>query len=84
MSSIINMVNPRKDRDKFVSPQTTDEVRVPNAGGKALGDGFEQFIADRVAQRVVDGLEVVQIDEHHCELPSLTARDAHRLGQLFV
>ena len=30
-----------------------------------LGDGDEQVVADRVAERVVDGLEVVDVDEQH-------------------
>ena len=47
------------------------------------GDAAQQLVADRVAERVVDALEVVEVDEHHGDLvrAARLERLAHALGE---
>src|SRR5688572_1948708 len=55
--------------DKLVAPQAGYGVVRAYTGKKPPGDLLQQQVADIVAQRVVDGLEVVQIDEEDCPPP---------------
>jgi len=54
---------------EFVAAQPDHEVGLLHASGEASGDRFEQFVADHVAERVVDALEFVNVDIEHGELP---------------
>ena len=51
---------------------------VAGAGGAAdaIGDGLQQLVADGVAERVVDRLEVVEVDEQHDDRVGLGTGDA--------
>ncbi len=51
--------------DELVAREPADDVRRATVGVQALGNHLEQFIACRVAQRVVDLLETVEVDEQH-------------------
>ena len=53
-----------QDRE-LVAAEARDGVGRAHALAQALGDRDEQLVADRVAERVVDGLEVVDVDEQH-------------------
>jgi hypothetical protein len=37
------------------------EVGVAQAGAEPLRHGFEQLVADRVAERIVDAFEVIEV-----------------------
>ena len=53
-----------------------------HAAAQALGDRHQQRVADAVAERVVDGLEVVDVDEQHGERsPSSAQLLAHALHE---
>jgi len=54
-----------QQQDELVAPEPRDGVAVAHHGPQALGDLDEQGIAHAVAERIVDVLEVVQIQEHH-------------------
>ena len=53
-----------QDRE-FVATEPGDEVPGANAAGKAVCRGAEELIADRVPERVVHGLEVVEVEEEN-------------------
>ena len=46
-----------------------------------LGDRAQQPVAERVAERVVDRLEVVEVQHHHRDPPALAPRLAQRLAE---
>ena len=48
--------------DEFVTAEPDREIVRPEGGREAARDGAEQAVADPVAQRIVDGLEAVEID----------------------
>ena len=62
---------PRKNHDELVSPQTRDSVGFPYGAGKALRDRLQQMVAGVVPHRVVDALEVVEIQEKTCDLVAI-------------
>ena len=49
---------------ELVAAQPRHGVAPGHAGAQALGDLLQQLVALLVAQRVVEHLEVVQVDEH--------------------
>ena len=53
-----------RDEDaELVAAEPDSQVGRPQALGQALADGAQQLVAGGVAERVVDGLEVVQVHE---------------------
>ena len=50
---------------ELVAAQTRDGVGVAHGLAQAAGDADEQLVAGRVTEAVVDGLEVVDVDEEH-------------------
>ena len=50
---------------ELVTAETRDGVAVAHQLGEALGDGQQQAVADVVSEVVVDGLELVEVDEQH-------------------
>ncbi len=59
-------------------------VRLADAGAQALGDRAQHLVADRMAQRVVDVLEPVAIEEQHREAPAIAARQRDRTREAIV
>ena len=58
-----NIDHPRQHRLEFVAAQPADLAMVAHHAGQPLRDLAEQRIADRMAQRVVDILEPVEVDQ---------------------
>ena len=59
------------DHRKFVAAEPRDQVGLAHALTQPQGHDAQQFVADRVAERVVDGLEAVEVD----------AQQGHRLAR---
>jgi hypothetical protein len=53
------------DHDELVSADARDGIAGTERGAEALGDLGQKGIADRVTQRVVDGLEPVEVHQEH-------------------
>jgi len=53
------------DDRKFVASQASDRIGLPSGSEEAVGCGPEHQISRIVAKRVVDGLEVVQVNAEH-------------------
>ena len=68
---------------EVVAAEARDDVRVLDAAHEPGGDAAQQLVADRVAERVVDALEVVEVDEHHGHLArgARLERLAHLLAE---
>src|SRR6185437_1412080 len=55
------------DRE-FVAAETGDKVVTSRAATQADGDRLQKLIADQVTERVVDALELVNVDIEHRKL----------------
>ena len=53
------------DDGELVAAEPGDHVVATQGAGEPLGDAADELVADRVAERVVDILEVVEIDVEH-------------------
>ena len=67
----------RHDDGEFVAAEAGDGVGLARAAAQAVGDQLEQFVADRMAERIVDALELIEIEAQHRE--ALAALDALEL-----
>ena len=56
------------DHGEFVAAEPGDEIGRPEAILDAGSDGLQQFVADMVAERIVDALEFVDVDVEQREL----------------
>ena len=55
----------RHDDGELIAAHAGDDVELARAAAQALADKLEQLVADMVAERVVDALEVVEIEAKH-------------------
>ncbi len=62
---VLRPVEAVEQHGELVAAEARDGVGRAHALAQALGDRDQQLVADRVAERVVDGLEVVDVDEQH-------------------
>jgi hypothetical protein len=53
---------------EFIAAQTRDHIACLQAGANAAADLKQQIVTDQMADRIVDDLEAIQIDEQHREL----------------
>src|ERR1700730_850654 len=75
------------DNCKFISAEASNRVDFPHTTSQAAGRGAEALLADRMAQRVVACLEVIEIESRQllsaarrlqCLFKSLAQRKAVR------
>nr|WP_228430773.1 hypothetical protein [Baekduia soli] len=65
LHGMVGGVGAPEDDGELVTAQPRDEVLGPDAAAQALGDLAEQQVAVHVPERVVDLLEVVEVEQHH-------------------
>ena len=70
----------RGDDAEFVAANARDKIVAAQRAGQPLRDGADELVADRMAERVIDVLEVVEVDvENGCRCVTV----AHLLDGLF-
>ena len=71
------------EHGELVAAEARDHVLLAHGAHEPGRDAAQQLVADRVAERVVDALEVVEVDEHHGDLvrAARLERLAHALGE---
>ena len=85
------MLHLRHDDGEFVAAHAGDDVEFARAAAQALADELEQLVADVMAERVVDALELIEVEtEHGQAFAALDALDLvielleqqHAIGQI--
>jgi hypothetical protein len=56
-----------QQNDEFVSTLARHQVGMSHRTGQPVGDLAQQLVARMVTEGIVHGLEVVQIEEQHCQ-----------------
>ena len=59
------VVEARAQQQELVSAEAADRVIGAKHAPQAVGDAAEQVVADGVSERVVDALEVIDVEEQH-------------------
>ena len=57
------MVGAWQEEDEFITAESYGEVAFAEVGGDDLCEHFEKPVADGVAACIVDGFEVVEVDD---------------------
>ncbi len=76
---VMHAVDVFAQHDELVAAETRDRVGLADGGLDPSGGFDEELVAHRVAERVVDGLEPVQVDEQHAEHAAVTSDAGERL-----
>ena len=53
---------------EFVAAEAGDKIGGDDAAAQTLRHRFQQFVADQVAERIVDALEFVDVDIEHRQM----------------
>ncbi len=75
------LLNPGQDRLELVAAEPADLPILAEHFGEAAGHLLQQFVADRVAERVVDLLEAIEVDDHQGAAPAAGVGIGERLVQ---
>ncbi len=73
-----------ENHDEFVAAEPRHDVARTQGAPQPVRNFYQQHIAGIVAERIVDDLEAVEIDEQHGKLPLVTARRLDRVVQELV
>jgi hypothetical protein len=65
----LNIVEITHDHQELVAAESGDNPSRPDCLAQALGGKDQQFIPVLMAERIVDGLEFIEIDEEQGDLP---------------
>ena len=65
---------------ELIAAQARQRVVAPQGAAQALGDRAQQRVAGGVAERIVDQLEAVQVEEQHREAAARARRGEDRLA----
>ena len=77
-------IEPGQDHDELVAAEAREDVGLAHGPGEALRDRLQQQVAGIVAQRVVDALEVVEVEEQARDVVRVALRLRQHLPQLLV
>ena len=62
---------------EFIAAEAGDEVLGPDRLAQPVRDALEEFVADQMSQRIVDALELVDVDIEDRELRRLRSRSSN-------
>ena len=77
-------IEARQDDDEFVAAQARDGVGFAHRRGEPLRDRLQQLVAGIVTQRVVDALEMIEIEEQARDVRAVALRLREDLLQPLV
>ena len=83
MRSVLAVLH-HQDQGELVPAEAADSVADPDAGDETVTELLQQFVADRVSEGVVHGLEVIEVDEQDRDIPITDRRLGQRLAQGLV
>jgi hypothetical protein len=67
---------------KFVAPQSGDDIGCSKTGAQAVGHDFQEFITNRMSERIIHRFELIDVDVKYRDVP--TALDLfERLFEMF-
>jgi hypothetical protein len=72
-----------EDHGKLVAAEAPDRIPQSQTLDQAVAQLREQFVAERVTQRVIHILEVIHVDKQHRDGPAMILRLAQRLLERF-
>ena len=65
---ILRARQPALDDRELIGVEAGDDIVLAQRRAQALGDAAQQLVADAVAERIVDRLEIVEVEHQHRDL----------------
>src|SRR4249919_3633268 len=65
--SVAGLFHLRHDDSEFITAHARHDVELAGAPAQALTDQLQQFIADMMSERVVDALELIEVEAQYGE-----------------
>ena len=81
---VFRLIDFRQQDQELVAAVAADRIRLAHAGRQAARHRAQHLVADGVAERVVDVLEPIAIEEQHREPPAVAARQRDRSREAVV
>ena len=78
------LLGARQEHGKLVSADAGDDVGVAHSRGNHSADVADHLIAACVAERVIDVLEAVDVDQQHRRLPAVAIDERHFLREALL
>src|SRR6266700_3771611 len=90
------MFDPALDDREFVTPQARHEIHLAHAATQPFGNSLQQLVTDKMPVRIVDLLELIEVEEQHGKLlasidqrerliePFIESRSVEQAGQRIV
>ncbi len=78
------LVDVRQDDRELVAAEARDGVGAPQTAAEDVGDGRDELVAGAVAERVVDVLEVVEVEREHRAAGAVALRRGELAGELLL
>ena len=72
------------DDSKFVAAKPGESIALADHALQPVGQGAQELVSCRMAERVVHILEVIEIDDHHGDLRRIAAGEGQGLRQAVV
>lgn len=63
--SALGVGQPSESDDEFFAAEAADQILRPQFGVQAFRDGVQHLVTDQVTVGVVDGLEVIEVEDEH-------------------
>src|SRR5690606_331598 len=82
--SVRAVVQVLEQNGEFVATEAGQRVLRPQAGFDSAGELHQQFVTNQVAEAVVDHLEAVQVQHHHCVAAPFPGAAGDGVGQSVV
>ena len=76
---VVDLADGRLQHDELVAAEPCDDIALAHRALQPLGDTLEKPVADRVAERIIDRFEAVEVDPQHGRLGRADANTAQRL-----
>jgi hypothetical protein len=85
------LVHRRHDNGELVTPEARDRIGFAGAMAQSVGNHFQELVADGMAKRIIDALEVIEIEAkdgeafaalHSLELVLDPLAQEHAIGQI--
>ena len=74
----------REQHDEFVAALPADRIRTAYTAFQAAGDRLQELVADRVAERIIDVLEAIEVETEHRDVSEISSFQGDRLRDAII
>src|SRR5690606_15134408 len=69
---------------KFIATESRDEIGISQHRRQPLRYGHQHLVASEMPKAVIDGLEPIEVEQHHRKRRSVALQPPHALAEMLV